>query len=62
MHLKLVEKCPGLGAVDYSKRRNENTQSLIQAAKALGIPVRSGSKGDDFSKYRGADRDHTRIE
>ena len=52
--LKLVENAQVLVLSDYSKGALENTQSLIQAAKALGIPVVVDPKGDDFSKYRGA--------
>jgi len=52
--LTLVENAQVLVLSDYSKGALENTQSLIQAAKALGIPVVVDPKGDDFSKYRGA--------
>lgn len=52
--LKLVANAQVLVLSDYSKGALENTQSLIQAAKELGIPVVVDPKGDDFSKYRGA--------
>src|SRR5690606_17811911 len=39
---------------DYGKGALTNPQSLINAARAQGIPVVVDPKGRDFSKYRGA--------
>ncbi len=39
---------------DYGKGALKNHQSLIQAARAKGIPVLADPKGKDFSIYRGA--------
>lgn len=39
---------------DYGKGALQNHQTLIQAARARGIPVLADPKGKDFSIYRGA--------
>lgn len=39
---------------DYNKGALQNTQPLIAAARARGIPVVVDPKGSDFSKYHGA--------
>src|SRR5690606_30173303 len=39
---------------DYGKGALQNHQTLIQAARARGIPVLADPKGKDFSMYRGA--------
>ncbi|MCR8922135.1 bifunctional D-glycero-beta-D-manno-heptose-7-phosphate kinase/D-glycero-beta-D-manno-heptose 1-phosphate adenylyltransferase HldE [Dasania sp. GY-MA-18] len=48
---------PAMGALilsDYAKGALLDPQPLIQAAKALNIPVLVDPKGTDFSRYRGA--------
>ncbi|WP_019528835.1 bifunctional D-glycero-beta-D-manno-heptose-7-phosphate kinase/D-glycero-beta-D-manno-heptose 1-phosphate adenylyltransferase HldE [Dasania marina] len=48
---------PGMGALilsDYDKGALLDPQPLIQAAKALNIPILVDPKGTDFSRYRGA--------
>ena len=52
--LALLEQTQVLVLSDYSKGALQQTQSLIQAAKKLGVPVVVDPKGNDFSKYRGA--------
>lgn len=39
---------------DYAKGALENVAQLIQAAKALGVPVLVDPKGSDYSRYHGA--------
>jgi len=46
-----------MGAVilsDYAKGTLQNTQSLIDLARELGVPVLVDPKGTDFERYRGA--------
>jgi len=48
---------PMMGAVilsDYAKGTLQNTQSLIDLARELGVPVLVDPKGTDFERYRGA--------
>lgn len=40
---------------DYNKGTLSNPQALIKLAKAANVPVMVDPKGDDFSKYSGAD-------
>jgi len=50
----LLEGVKVLVLSDYGKGALKNHQSLIQAARAKGIPVLADPKGKDFSIYRGA--------
>ncbi len=53
----LAAQLEGRGAVilsDYAKGALEEPQSLIQAARAAGVPVLVDPKGTDFARYRGA--------
>lgn len=52
--LALLKQTQVLVLSDYGKGALQQTQTLIQAAKQLGVPVVVDPKGDDFSKYRGA--------
>ncbi len=52
--LALLEGTQVLVLSDYSKGALQQSQTLIQAAKRLGVPVVVDPKGSDFSKYRGA--------
>jgi D-beta-D-heptose 7-phosphate kinase / D-beta-D-heptose 1-phosphate adenosyltransferase len=48
---------PMMGAViisDYAKGSLQDTQALIQAARAANVPVLVDPKGTDFARYRGA--------
>ncbi|QAX81574.1 bifunctional D-glycero-beta-D-manno-heptose-7-phosphate kinase/D-glycero-beta-D-manno-heptose 1-phosphate adenylyltransferase HldE [Candidatus Pseudomonas adelgestsugas] len=51
---ELFESINVLVLSDYGKGTLKNHQVLIQAAKALNIPVLADPKGKDFSVYRGA--------
>ncbi|MGK0673527.1 MAG: bifunctional D-glycero-beta-D-manno-heptose-7-phosphate kinase/D-glycero-beta-D-manno-heptose 1-phosphate adenylyltransferase HldE [Halothiobacillaceae bacterium] len=39
---------------DYAKGTLEHAQAMIQAARAVGVPVVVDPKGTDFERYRGA--------
>lgn len=54
---KAKKLLPAMGAVilsDYAKGSLQDTQSLIQAARAAKVPVLVDPKGTDFERYRGA--------
>ncbi|WP_439136481.1 D-glycero-beta-D-manno-heptose-7-phosphate kinase, partial [Pseudomaricurvus sp.] len=54
---KAKKRLPMMGAVilsDYAKGSLQDTQSLIQAAREVGVPVLVDPKGTDFERYRGA--------
>ena len=54
---KTLPLMANVGAVilsDYAKGALREPQSLIQAAKAMGLPVLVDPKGNDFARYRGA--------
>lgn len=52
--LQLLGAAQVLVLSDYGKGSLRDTQSLIQAARARGIPVVVDPKGSDFARYHGA--------
>jgi rfaE bifunctional protein kinase chain/domain len=52
--LSLIQAHDVLVLSDYAKGALENVAQLIQAAKALGVPVLVDPKGSDYSRYHGA--------
>ncbi|PWC21620.1 bifunctional heptose 7-phosphate kinase/heptose 1-phosphate adenyltransferase [Brenneria roseae subsp. roseae] len=54
---RIQQALPNIGALvlsDYAKGALVHVQSMIQTAKAAGVPVLIDPKGTDFSRYRGA--------
>lgn len=52
--LSLIQAHDVLVLSDYAKGALENVAQLIQAAKALDVPVLVDPKGSDYSRYHGA--------
>ena len=52
--LSLIQAHDVLVLSDYAKGALENVAQLIQASKALGVPVLVDPKGSDYSRYHGA--------
>ncbi|MFP1726366.1 bifunctional D-glycero-beta-D-manno-heptose-7-phosphate kinase/D-glycero-beta-D-manno-heptose 1-phosphate adenylyltransferase HldE [Lonsdalea quercina] len=54
---RIQQALPKIGALvlsDYAKGALVHVQSMIQTAKAAGVPVLIDPKGTDFARYRGA--------
>ncbi|MCG8707341.1 bifunctional D-glycero-beta-D-manno-heptose-7-phosphate kinase/D-glycero-beta-D-manno-heptose 1-phosphate adenylyltransferase HldE [Brenneria sp. 4F2] len=54
---RIQQALPNIGALvlsDYAKGALTHVQTMIQTAKAAGVPVLIDPKGTDFSRYRGA--------
>ncbi|PWC13821.1 bifunctional D-glycero-beta-D-manno-heptose-7-phosphate kinase/D-glycero-beta-D-manno-heptose 1-phosphate adenylyltransferase HldE [Brenneria corticis] len=54
---RIQQALPNIGALvlsDYAKGALVHVQTMIQTAKAAGVPVLIDPKGTDFSRYRGA--------
>ncbi|OSM98541.1 MULTISPECIES: bifunctional D-glycero-beta-D-manno-heptose-7-phosphate kinase/D-glycero-beta-D-manno-heptose 1-phosphate adenylyltransferase HldE [Lonsdalea] len=54
---RIQQMLPKIGALvlsDYAKGALVHVQSMIQTAKAAGVPVLIDPKGTDFARYRGA--------
>ncbi|WP_409307943.1 bifunctional D-glycero-beta-D-manno-heptose-7-phosphate kinase/D-glycero-beta-D-manno-heptose 1-phosphate adenylyltransferase HldE [Pectobacterium sp. B1J-3] len=54
---RIQQSLPHIGALvlsDYAKGALAHVQTMIQTAKAAGVPVLIDPKGTDFSRYRGA--------
>ncbi|EHD20282.1 MULTISPECIES: bifunctional D-glycero-beta-D-manno-heptose-7-phosphate kinase/D-glycero-beta-D-manno-heptose 1-phosphate adenylyltransferase HldE [Brenneria] len=54
---RIQQALPNIGALvlsDYAKGALIHVQTMIQTAKAAGVPVLIDPKGTDFSRYRGA--------
>ncbi|WP_226051745.1 bifunctional D-glycero-beta-D-manno-heptose-7-phosphate kinase/D-glycero-beta-D-manno-heptose 1-phosphate adenylyltransferase HldE [Dickeya chrysanthemi] len=54
---RIQQALPNIGALvlsDYAKGALVHVQSMIQTARAAGVPVLIDPKGTDFNRYRGA--------
>ncbi|MBJ7223665.1 MULTISPECIES: bifunctional D-glycero-beta-D-manno-heptose-7-phosphate kinase/D-glycero-beta-D-manno-heptose 1-phosphate adenylyltransferase HldE [unclassified Brenneria] len=54
---RIQQALPNIGALvlsDYAKGALTHVQTMIQTAKAAGVPVLIDPKGTDFSRYHGA--------
>jgi D-beta-D-heptose 7-phosphate kinase/D-beta-D-heptose 1-phosphate adenosyltransferase len=49
-----LANCNAVVLSDYAKGALDDTQAIIKAIRAAGIPVLVDPKGTDFSRYRGA--------